>query len=110
MKALSAFNDEALAAVRSELDRLRSALTHTQARALPEAEAKDILVAGKEVQLTVFRQTEPHFLKGGVLISVQLARFGLGGVVCQRIERGLVFSPDSAPRDATEGELLQSRS
>lgn len=110
MKALATFNEAALAAVRAELDRLRSKLTFAEVHAMPEAEAKDIVVAGREVQLTTFRQTGPRFLRGGVLITVQLARFGLGGVVSQQIERGLVFSPDSAPRDATEVELLESRS
>jgi hypothetical protein len=108
MKALAVFNDAALAAVQSELDRLGTELTFTQARALPEAQAKDIVVAGKEVQLTIYRQTELGFLNGGVLLTVQLARFGLGGVVAQKIERGLVFSAGAAPRDATEGEILES--
>ena len=95
--------------MRRELDRLRTELTFAQASAVPDAEATDIVVAGKEVQLTIFKQTGPGFLKGRVLITVQLARFGLGGVVAQQIERGLIFSPDAAPRDATEGELLESR-
>ncbi len=108
MSALATFNDEALAVIRSEVDRLRGELTFSQALALPEAEGKDIVVAGKEVQLTIFRQTEPSFLKGDVLVTVQVARFGLGGIVSYHTERGLVFSPSEAPREATQIELQNS--
>ena len=108
MSALATFNDEALSVVRREVDRLRAELTFSQALALPEAAAKDIVIARREVQLTIFRQTEPHFLKGDVLITVQLARFGLGGIVSYHTERGVVFSPTAAPREATQGELQNS--
>jgi hypothetical protein len=102
---LATFKEEALAAVRSEVDRLKAELTYAQALALPEAAGKDIVVAGKEVQLTIFRQTEPPFLKGEVLVTVQLARFGLGGSVSHQTERGIVFSPIEPPREATPVEL-----
>lgn len=108
MSALANFNEEALAVVRNEVDRLKSELTFARALALPAAEGKDIVVAGKEVQLTIFRQTEPAFLNGGVLVTVQLARFGLGGVVLYRTEQGVVFSPSAAPREATQVELQES--
>jgi hypothetical protein len=104
---LAAFNDAAVAVISSEVARLRE-LTFSQALALPEAAGRDIVIAGKEVQLTVFRQTEPHLLKGDVLVTVQVARFGLGGMVSYHTERGLVFSPGTTPREATQVELQSS--
>jgi hypothetical protein len=108
MSAAALFKEQALFVVNAEIERLRAELTFDQARALPEADGKDIVVAGKEVQLTVFRQSDVGFLKGDVLVTVQIARFGLGGVVTYRTERGLVFSPATAPRDATQTELQNS--
>jgi hypothetical protein len=108
VSALATFNDEARAVVRAEVDRLKAELTFSTALALPGAVAKDIVVAGKEVQLTIFRQTEPPFLKGDVLVVVQVARAGLGGIVSYQMERGLVFSPSAAPREATQVELQNS--
>ena len=102
------FNQEALALVQGEIDRFRSELTFESARQLPRADGRDVVVAGKEVQLTVFSQTEPEFLKGRVLITVQAARFGLGGTNTFRLERGVIFSADDPPRDATETELAES--
>lgn len=110
MTSPAAFTDAATAAVLAHIESLRSELSFDQARALPEAAAQDIVVAGKEVQLTVYRQAELPFLSGQVLVAVQLARYGMGGITLFMIERGLVFSPDSAPRDATEQELADSRS
>jgi hypothetical protein len=108
VSALATFNDEALALVRSEVDGLRAELTFAQALALPEAAGRNIVVVGKEVQLIIFRQTEPPFLKGDVLITVQVARFSLGGMVSYHTERGLVFSLNAAPREATQVELQKS--
>ena len=108
MNALATFNKEALSTIQSEVDRLKAGLTFAQARALPEAEGRDIVIAGKEVQLTTFRQAELRFLKGDVLITVQVARFGLGGMTSYHTERGLIFSPHSPPRDATDDELMES--
>jgi hypothetical protein len=44
----------------------------------------------------------------GVLVTVQIARHGLGGIVSFHTERGLVFGPHGDPRDATEQELQNS--
>jgi hypothetical protein len=108
LSARATFNDEALAVVTAEVDRMRGELTFSQALALPQATGRDIVVAGKEVQLTIWRQTDLHLLKGDVLITVQVARFGLGGMVTYQTERGLVFSPGAPPRDATPVELQNS--
>lgn len=104
------FNDESLALVQREIERLRGELTFEAARDLPQAEGRDVVVAGKEVQLTIFRQTGLEFLNGSVLVTVQVARFGLGGTNTFRVERALVFSPGVPPRDATESELAESLS
>lgn len=105
-----AFNEESLTLVEREIERLRAGLTFEKARNLPQAEGRDVVVAGREVQLTVFRQTDARIGDGGVLVTVQVARFGLGGTNTYRVERGLVFSPDAPPRDATEEELVTSGS
>ena len=109
MDARAAFNDAAVAAVQSELVRLRTELSYPEACELPEAEVRDVVVAGREVQLTTFRQRAPSSASGEILVAVQVARFGLGGIVSYQIERGLIFSPSAAPRDATEAELTGSR-
>ena len=108
MNARAAFNTAALAVVESEIVRLRTALSYAQACELPEAEGRDIVVAGREVQLTTFRQHAPSASSGEVLVTVQVARFGLGGMVSYHTERGLIFSPSAAPRDATGPELTES--
>jgi len=109
MDARAVFNDAALAAVQSEIVRLITALSYPQACELPETQVSDIVVAGREVQLTTFRQRLPSSSSGEILVVVQVARFGLGGIVSYQIERGLIFSPSAAPRDATEAELTGSR-
>jgi len=110
MDARAAFNDAALAAVQSEIVRLKTELSYSRACELPEAKGRDIVVAGREVQLTTFRQRVPSSSSGEVLVTVQVARFGLGGMLSYQTESGLIFSPSAAPRDATEAELNGSRS
>jgi hypothetical protein len=108
MDARAFFNQAALAAVESEIVRLRTELSYRQACELPETEVRDIVVAGREVQLTTFRQRAPTSSNGDILVAVQVARFGLGGIVSYQTERGLIFSPSAAPRDATGPELTGS--
>ena len=108
MDARAAFNDAAIAAVQGEIVRLRTELSYPQACELPETDVRDIVVAGREVQLTTFRQRVPSSASGEILVVVQVARFGLGGIVSYQIERGLIFSPSAPPRDATGPELTGS--
>ena len=108
MTKASQFADAVSVAVQEHIDRLRAELTFASARSLREAEGQDIVVAGREVQLTIFRQYDLPILRGQVLITVQIARHSLGGIVAFRHERGLVFSPDAPTRDATAGELSAS--
>jgi len=108
MTKASQFADAVAAALQVEIERLRAELTFASARSLREAEGRDVVVAGKEVQLTIFRQYDLPILKGQVLVTVQIARHSLGGIVAFRQERGLVFSPDAPTRDATGDELSAS--
>ena len=102
------FDKESLALVQREIERLRAGLTFEKARELPQAEGRDVVVAGREVQLTIFRQTDAGIPGRGVLVTVQVARFGLGGTNTYRVERGLVFSPGVPARNATQEELVAS--
>ena len=98
---------EAAAVVNRKLAELRE-LTYTDAQGLSAAAFEDIVVAGKEVQLTVFRQQGVLSAADAVLVTVQLARAGLGGIVNFQLERGLVYLPGRPVRDATEDELEQT--
>lgn len=102
------FDEEAGALLRQEIERLRTGLTFEAASALPRAQSRDVVVAGREVQLTIFRQSEMELLEGGVLVTVQVARFGLGGTSTLRVERGLVFFADGTSREASDNELARS--
>ncbi len=98
------FREEALAELESRREQLRSSLGFEDAKALSAIDIHDVVFAGREAQLSIFRQE----LDAGVLVTFQVARHGLGGVTSLRIEKGLVFSPDAAPRDATDVELETS--
>jgi hypothetical protein len=110
VKQPEAFAVEAERAVDTRIAQLRSTLAFATASALPEAQFEDVVIAGKEVLFTVFRQSNIPFLAGQVLVTVQVARHGLGGVVSFQTEKGLVFSPGHPVRDATPQELQDSGS
>lgn len=57
--------------------------------------------------LTTFRQKDVP-APGQVLVTVQIARHGLGGPTTFKVESGLVFSSDGSVRDATDDELVRS--
>lgn len=109
MTPKEAFEKEALAAMQAQIARLRESLTYAGALALPEARGEDIVVARKEVQLMIYRQSNIQSLAGKVLVTVQLARHAMGGVPTYHLERGLIFSSDDTVREATEQELVNSR-
>ena len=108
MHPREAFKQDALAEVQRHVQRLRNELTYEAAKALPEADGSDVVVEGREVALTIFRQAGLPMLGDGILVTVQISRRALGGMVSFHTERGLVFEPIGAPRDATEQELLDS--
>ena len=99
------FTQEAAAIAESKLAELRN-LDFTAAAALPGAQLEDIVVAGKEVQMTVFRQIGIPGSAEAVLVTVQLARAGLGGLLTYKYEKALVYSSNGDIREATESELL----
>lgn len=108
VKAAELFKAEAIKEVDARVAQLRTARTFESASALPEAHAEDIVIAGREVQLMIFRQSNVPFLPGQVLVTVQIARHGMGGVLLFQTEKGLVFSADAPARDATIEELQRS--
>jgi len=81
-------------------------LTYEDAFKLPGAFSKDIVVAGKEVQMTVFRQLGLPDIPDAVLVTVQISRAGLGGIVSYHYERALVYTANGKFREATQSELL----
>ena len=107
-KLAELFKAEAIKEVDARVAELRSTRSFETASSLPEAHAEDIVVAGREVQLMIFRQSSVPLLAGQVLVTVQISRHGMGGVLLFRTERGLVFSPGMPARDATAEELQQS--
>jgi hypothetical protein len=97
-----AFETEAARILEARVAELR-ALTFEQARALPEASGDERLLAGIPCSITVFAQSNPHSLPNTILVTVQVARRGF--LASRHIERGLVFSPKTSPREASRDEL-----
>lgn len=109
MSLADKFREEALVMVQKHLDELRSTLSYQDALSLPAVACQDIVVAGKEALLTIYRQADLPFLAGQVLVTAQIARHALGGVTSFQIEKALVFSPQDPPRAASDQELADSR-
>ncbi|HTU68307.1 MAG TPA: hypothetical protein VMF52_20360 [Steroidobacteraceae bacterium] len=107
MTHAEAFRAAALQEIETRIARFRT-LTYDESLALPEADFSDIVITAREVQVTVFRQIAPPSLPDQILLTVQIARHSMGGVVAFRLERGLVYSRNAPPRDATEQELRDS--
>lgn len=108
MSLLERFKQESSALIASRIQQLRDTLTFEQASSCAEVTPEDLVVAGKEVLLTTYRQSDTP-MAGEVLLTVQVARHSLGGVASFQMERGLVFSRQGDPREATESELAGSR-
>lgn len=106
-RGLASFQEEASTVADGQLRALREGLTYDDALALPAVNPQDVVVAGKQVLLTIYRQADTP-LPGHVLVTVQIARHGLGGVLSFHTEKGLVFTPDHPPRHATAEELVES--
>ncbi len=102
------FWNEVVRIVEAHAAGLRDSLSFDDALALPAAESSDIVIQGKEVVLTVFRQADVPSLKDQVLVTVQVSRHTMGGMSTSFRERGLVFSAGAPPRQATEEELRDS--
>lgn len=102
------FKAEAQRAVDARIEQLRGSLTYETAGELSRAQFESLVLQGREAELTVYRQSDHPSLGGKVLVTVQVARHALGGVPSFRIEKGLVFSMNAPPRDATVAELRAS--
>jgi hypothetical protein len=102
------FWSEAEKFIEAHAQGLRDSLTYEDVLALPEADSRDIVILGKEVLLTIFRQSDVPALEGQVLVTVQVSRHTLGGMSTSLRERGLVFSAGNPPRPATEQEMRDS--
>jgi hypothetical protein len=107
MTLAEAFRAEALHVLQQQADRLRRTLDLAGALALPAASFEDIVLCGREAQLTIFRQADQPS-SGQVLVTAQIARHALGGVKSLAFDRGLVFSSVGPARDATDLELRTS--
>lgn len=107
----SAQNTFASAAEQAASEKLRSFARHSidEVLKLPEASAEDIVVAGKEVQLTVFRQLGVPDFPDALLVTAQVVRAGLGGIVTYHHEQGLVFFAGGGNRRASDEELEATR-
>jgi hypothetical protein len=101
------YNAEAARIIDGRITRLRQ-MAFAEAAALPEVGGEDVVIAGMKASVTVFRQHSPYQLEGRILVTVLVARTRWFGMVGHHIERGLVFSSDADPRDATEIELQNS--
>jgi hypothetical protein len=77
-------------------------LSFGDAAALPEASGAKVSIAGHECQVTTFVQP---LRADAVLVTLQVARPGLLGVVSYHTERGLIFSADGSVCEATAEEL-----
>ena len=101
-------NEEFEAAAREHVSGVLEKLkrqTYQDVAEMPHAAFDDIVIAGKEVQLTIFKQDEVPSLPGAILITAQIVRAALGGVHSFHYEQGLVFEENRAAREASEEEL-----
>ena len=99
------FETEAKKLIDTKFEELKL-LSFSDSFDLPGALAEDVVVAGREVQLTIFKQKGVPNLPDVVLVTAQLARAGLGGLISYHYERALVYSSNGDIREATESELL----
>jgi len=101
------FEVDASRLVGAEVARLRQ-LSLGEARSLPEVSASDVVIAQKAASLTVFRYSGRDVPDDHVLVVVLAARPQFFGTASRHLERGLVFTPVRAVRDATATELENS--
>jgi hypothetical protein len=79
-------------------------LTYAQAAQLPETSDENIELCGASTAVTVFRQ--PTKRGDGVLVTVQVARRRMLATYRPVYERGLIFTPSAAVREATDAEMV----
>ena len=102
-----AYYEAAVRLAEERLDPLWS-LTYEEALALPEVQSEDLFVAGEKASFTRFRHVSSRQLEGRVLVVALVARTRWFGMGAHHTERGIVFSPNAQPRQATALELQNS--
>jgi hypothetical protein len=105
--AVAEFDAEAQGLVDAEIARFRG-FSFEAARELPECDDVDLLIGGQNASMTTFRYLSPFGLEGCVLVVVLAALPRFLGMTARHIEKGLVFSAERPPRDATRTELENS--
>ena len=100
----SAFQEEVDALLERRVANLMQ-LRFKDAAALPETDGREVVICGQGCQVTVFRQVTEG---GDVVVTVQIARPTLAGMISSHTERGVVFSERKHVREATAQELLVS--
>ena len=104
-------NTEFEAAVQDYVENLLKAyqkLTYTEVAEFAPAKIEDIVISGKEVQLTIFKQESPPGLPDALLLTAQIVRAALGGIHSFHYEKGLVFGAQQPVREASDEELKAS--
>ena len=86
----------------------RLLVCYEKALALPQVQREDLLVAGARASFTLSRHINAPHLEGCVLVVALVARPRWFGMAAHHTERGIVFSPNAAPREATAVELQNS--
>ena len=105
MAVRARYQSEANRIVAERIAHLRS-LTHEQAASLPElSDCEDLVLDGNNCAVMVVAQRDTYLLPGAVLVTVTVVRRGFLGIASYHTERGLVFAPNVAVREATELEL-----
>ncbi len=102
-----AYYEAAVRLAEERLTPLRS-LSYERALALPEVQSEDVLVAGQKVSFTLSRDVSSRQLEGCVMVVALVALPRWFGRGTHRTERGIVFSPNAQPREATALELQKS--
>jgi hypothetical protein len=102
----TSYKAEVAQAMEARITRLKQ-LTFEQAASLPESAAEEAVLGGSKCTFTVFRQQNRDGLPNTVLVTVQVARRRLL-IMGEPPERGVVFTPEGAAREATVLELCNS--
>ena len=101
MSGQETFGQNVEAILASSTAKLRG-LSYEQAKALPETTSEDRMVGPYKCAVSTFHQqieNDRH------LLTVQIARRRLFGLFSQHWERGVIYAPQEAPREATAEEL-----
>jgi hypothetical protein len=95
--------------VQSRLSQFRR-LTYQEAATLQPPQGESLILSDIACKLWVYVQRDAHppLPKDAVLVTVQVARERVWGMVSYHTEGGLVFMPHGEVREATDIELRDS--